>query len=254
MVDKYYLVPNYDEKHDFKTMYVYNMTNNKKKEIKFKKKVSYDSYINGVVDDKVYLFDRNNLIQYEIDAKKRKVSIVGDVKSGGLVYSNGEFKSINIYEFRKSDILYKNDYSSLIGDSSYSNKIFDNYYYLKNGSFYKYNSVFEVDVLLFKADSISNVSMANDDVYFISDNKLYLYNGTVKEVLSYDELSFNSVNRYAVYKKWLERRDRMPVRDENMKVRDIDATLQRLNEEIGLVLNVNDKEESDDKEEEDEEE
>ena len=39
-----------------------------------------------------------------------------------------------------------------------------------------------------------------------------------------------------------------------MKVRDIDATLQRLNEEIGLVLNVNDKEESDDKEEEDEEE
>ncbi len=201
MVDKYYLVPNYDEKHDFKTMYVYNMTNNKKKEIKFKKKVSYDSYINGVVDDKVYLFDRNNLIQYEIDAKKRKVSIVGDVKSGGLVYSNGEFKSINIYEFRKSDILYKNDYSSLIGDSSYSNKIFDNYYYLKNGSFYKYNSVFEVDVLLFKADSISNVSMANNDVYFISDNKLYLYNGTVKEVLSYDELSFNSVNRYAVYKK-----------------------------------------------------
>lgn len=46
----------------------------------------------------------------------------------------------------------------------------------------------------------------------------------------------------------------MPVRDENMKVRDIDATLQRLNEEIGLVLNVNDKKESDDKEEEDEEE
>ena len=46
----------------------------------------------------------------------------------------------------------------------------------------------------------------------------------------------------------------MRVRDENMKVRDIDATLQRLNEEIGLVLNVNDKKESDDKEEEDEEE
>ena len=44
----------------------------------------------------------------------------------------------------------------------------------------------------------------------------------------------------------------MPVRDENIKVRDIDATLQKLNEEIGLALNVNDKKESDDKEEEEE--
>jgi hypothetical protein len=192
LVDKYYLVPNYDEKYDFKTMYIYNMTKNKRKEIKFKKKVSYDSYINGVVDNKVYLFDKDNLIQYEIDVKKRKVNTVGDTKSGGLIYSNGKFKNINIYEFRKNNIFYENDYSSIIGESSY---------YLKNKSFYKYNSIFKVSTLLFKVNNITNVSMANDDIYFISDNKLYLYDGALKEILSYDELSFNSINRYAVYTK-----------------------------------------------------
>ena len=30
-VDKYYVIPNYDDKHDFKEIYVYNMKNDKKK-------------------------------------------------------------------------------------------------------------------------------------------------------------------------------------------------------------------------------
>ena len=48
------------------------MKNDKKKTIKLKNKISTDSYINGVVDKKIYLTDKDNLIQYKIDPKKRK--------------------------------------------------------------------------------------------------------------------------------------------------------------------------------------
>lgn len=198
--DKYYVIPNYDDKHDFKEIYVYNMKNDKKKTIKLKNKISTDSYINGVVDGKIYLTDKDNLIQYRIDPKKRKVEEVGNTNDGGLTYQNNEFKSINMYEFRKTEIKYEQDYTDIISDYQYINKVNNNYYYLKNDTFYKYNSTFGVTQVLFKSEA-ENIVMNNEDIYFVKDNKLYLYDGYLREILKYDELSFNSTNRYAVYKK-----------------------------------------------------
>ena len=198
--DKYYVIPNYDDKHDFKEIYVYNMKNDKKKTIKLKNKISTDSYINGVVDKKIYLTDKDNLIQYKIDPKKRKVEEVGNTNDGGLIYQNNEFKSINMYEFRKTQIKYEQNYTDIISDYQYINKVNNNYYYLNNNTFYKYNSTFGVTQVLFKSEA-ENIVMNNEDIYFIKDNKLYLYDGYLKEILKYDELSFNSDNRYAVYKK-----------------------------------------------------
>lgn len=198
--DKYYVIPNYDDKHDFKEIYVYNMKNDKKKTIKLKNKISTDSYINGVVDKKIYLTDKDNLIQYKIDPKKRKVEEVGNTNDGGLTYQNNEFKSINMYEFRKTEIKYEQDYTDIISDYQYINKVNNNYYYLKNDTFYKYNSTFGVTQVLFKSEA-ENIVMNNEDIYFVKDNKLYLYDGYLREILKYDELSFNSTNRYAVYKK-----------------------------------------------------
>lgn len=199
-IDKYYVIPNYDHKHDFKEIYVYNMKNDKKKTIKLKNKISTDSYINGVVDKKIYLTDKDNLIQYKIDPKKRKVEEVGNTNDGGLIYQNNEFKSINMYEFRKTQIKYEQNYTDIISDYQYINKVNNNYYYLNNNTFYKYNSTFGVTQVLFKSEA-ENIVMNNEDIYFIKDNKLYLYDGYLKEILKYDELSFNSDNRYAVYKK-----------------------------------------------------
>ena len=199
-IDKYYVIPNYDDKHDFKEIYVYNMKNDKKKTIKLKNKISTDSYINGVVDKKIYLTDKDNLIQYKIDPKKRKVEEVGNINDGGLTYQNNEFKSINMYEFRKTQIKYEQNYTDIISNYQYINKVNNNYYYLNNNTFYKYNSTFGVTQVLFKSEA-ENIVMNNEDIYFIKDNKLYLYDGYLKEILKYDELSFNSDNRYAVYKK-----------------------------------------------------
>ena len=161
-IDKYYVIPNYDDKHDFKEIYVYNMKNDKKKTIKLKNKISTDSYINGVVDKKIYLTDKDNLIQYKIDPKKRKVEEVGNINDGGLTYQNNEFKSINMYEFRKTQIKYEQNYTDIISNYQYINKVNNNYYYLNNNTFYKYNSTFGVTQVLFKSEA-ENIVMNNED-------------------------------------------------------------------------------------------
>ena len=199
-VDKYYVIPNYDDKYDFNSIYVYNMKNDKKKIIKLKEEISTDSYINGVVNNKIYLTDVDNLIQYEIDPKKRKVVEVGNTSDGGLIYQNNEFKVINMYEFKNKEITYEQDYTDIIKEYDYINKVGSNYYYLKDNIFYKYNSIFDTAQILFTSDA-NNIIMNGEDIYFIKDNKIYLYDGYLREILKYDELSFNTVNRYAVYKK-----------------------------------------------------
>lgn len=199
-VDKYYVIPNYDDKYDFNSIYVYNMKNDKKKIIKLKEEISTDSYINGVVNNKIYLTDVDNLIQYEIDPKKRKVVEVGNTSDGGLIYQNNEFKVINMYEFKNKEITYEQDYTDIVKEYDYINKVGSNYYYLKDNIFYKYNSIFDTAQILFTSDA-NNIIMNGEDIYFIKDNKIYLYDGYLREILKYDELSFNTVNRYAVYKK-----------------------------------------------------
>ena len=68
-------MPNYDQKYEYNSFYIINMTNNKIQNIILKKKkvISSDYYINGVVNDKIYIFDSDKLKQYVINPKKGKI-------------------------------------------------------------------------------------------------------------------------------------------------------------------------------------
>ena len=101
LVDKYYVFPNYDQKYEFDEIFVFDITNNKKKTIKLKKPISYDSYINGVYNDQIYLFDIENLIQYEINPKNKKCIKIGDKNNPGIIYENDKLIEKNIYELKE---------------------------------------------------------------------------------------------------------------------------------------------------------
>lgn len=209
IVDNYYVVADYDQKYDFDKFYVYNLKNNKKKEIELKEEISRDSYVLGVVDGWVYIFDKDELKEYKINPKKRKVVEVGNKDDGGIFYDGVEFKNVSIYDFNKDEELY------FLTDTSYLDDVVDKtslkyvysnndvlYYYDKDNNFYLYDSVTGVKVLMFSND-VSNIYMLDNDIYFIMGNGLYQYseNDKVRQILSYDEFSFNSKNRFAVYKK-----------------------------------------------------
>ena len=204
-VEKYYLMANYDQSHDYSEFYRINMTNNKVKKIKLKKKISTDSYINGVIDDEMYIFDRDNLKQYKINPKKKKQKEVGNKEDGVLTYKLG-FERVNAYTMRDNE----NKFDTL---DSYVSKIEKNtnlrfigkgtksyYYQTSNNDVYYYNSISKVKVLLFNIE-ISDFKVINDNIYFISDDSLYYYNTStdLNKIVIYSELSFNPDNRIAIY-------------------------------------------------------
>ena len=198
-IGKYYLIPNYDEKYDYSTFYVYNMTNNKYKTIKLKDTISKDSYILGEVNNKLYVFDKDELKEYEINLKNRKVKLVGDKDSNGLYY-DGSFTERNIYDF-EDEIKFSTKYDVKIkADLIYKDN--DIYYYIKNDTLYMYDSVFKKSTTIYEGD-ISDIIVLDNIVYFVSGNTLYSYSfkDSLVKVLTYEELAFNSTNRIAIYKK-----------------------------------------------------
>ena len=204
-IDKYYLIPNYDQKYDYDELYVIDMTNNKVKKRNLKYKISKDSYINGVIDNELYIFDKDELKQYKISKKGKKIKEVGNKEDGALYY-NLKFETKSVYDFRDEELKFKTikDYISQVEKNTsinYLQKTEDTYYYqTKNNDVYYYNLNSKTKVLLFN-QKISDFALVKDTLYFISDDTLYSYNFQegLKNLITYSELSFNSKNRLAIY-------------------------------------------------------
>lgn len=208
LVGKYYVIPDYDQKIEFDKFYIYDVTTNKVRALNLKKKIARDAYFNGIVNDKIYLFDKDNLLQYEINPKKRKIKEIGNKDDDGL-YFDKEWQKISIYDLRDKEMVFVSDYSYLekIVDVTSLKYIYKNdeiYYYLDaDDNCYSYNAVTEIKTLLFNQGELSFITNALDDIYFVKDNTLYLYSsyfGT-RKVLTYSELEFNTENRIAIYHK-----------------------------------------------------
>ena len=204
-IDKYYIVPNYDQKYDYKEFYIINMTNNKVKSKVYKKEISKDSYINGVIDNEIYLFDKDELKQYKIYKKGKKIKEVGN-KENGVLYYDLKFKTKDVYTFRDEEITFKTfkDYISEIEQNTsmkYIRNNIDTYYYqTSNNDVYYYNIHNKQKVLLFN-QKISDFILLKDTIYFISSDTLYSYNINegLKKLVTYSELQFNYKNRIAIY-------------------------------------------------------
>ena len=124
------------------------------------------------------------------------------------MYYDGEFSRRSIYDFRQEDLKFKTDREIedlITGTTSieYLKKEQDLYYYLNSSKeFYVYDSILDKKLLLFKDAGIKTISKSKNNIYFVKENKLYSFNGrAIKEVLKYEELNFNFLNRIFVYEK-----------------------------------------------------
>ena len=205
--EDYIFLPNYEQDHEYTIFYIIDKKNGKVKTVNSKFKIDKDFTINGLVDDKVYIFDSDNLIQYAINLKNAQIEEVGNKDLKGLYY-DGEFSRRSIYDFRQEDLKFKTDREIedlITGTTSieYLKKEQDLYYYLNSSKeFYVYDSILDKKLLLFKDAGIKTISKSKNNIYFVKENKLYSFNGrAIKEVLKYEELNFNFLNRIFVYEK-----------------------------------------------------
>lgn len=204
LVGNYYLIPKVTSLPIFDTFVKYDVVDGIKKEITLPKSITKQSYINGVDSNKLYIFDKSNKEQIEIDPVNNKTKIVGSVDNDGITFINGKKQAISVYDLEKEEVLFeekKDDYSFDDGEYIASN----DYYaiYKKDNSYYKlYKEYQDVPVLLFVEEDIKNIKVREDNVYFIKENGLYKYNQYGIFGLAYrNEFVYNSDNIYDVYLK-----------------------------------------------------
>lgn len=202
LIDKYYVLPNFENKPEYSGMLVIDIIDKDKEIVKFNDEISTNLYVNGIVDNKLYFFDRSNFVQYEISPNKKSYRIVGNKNTNGQ-YFDGKWSTKNIYDFYNQNVIFNEEYP--VKDNyvkAYeTNKYY--YYYNSNNEFYKvYKEKLGNPILLFKYDDIKEVTVINDHIYFINENTIYRYDETgIKMLVTNNEFKYNYENIYGVYYK-----------------------------------------------------
>ncbi len=203
-VDHYYLIADYENDYDFNYFYVVNLLNGEKKQIKSKENISLDSYIQGIVDNKVYLYDKDNEVQYEIDVIKNKINIVSS-SSNIRYYTNKKWESMSKIKANKEIYFDYSTLDNIFTDYDYVYES-DNYYYLlkKEGALYDLYRVDKKHIEYYKfiAKIPTNLIYYNNNyIYYSFDDKIYYYDDMsgLKTLALDTELKFNSTIKYYIY-------------------------------------------------------
>lgn len=190
LINNYLLIPNYNQEHIFNKFILLNLKNGNSEIIEGKFDIDYDSYIAGVFNDNVYVFDNKNLNLYEINTKKKIVNLIGNEEKGYVKLEKDKFVKSSKNEYKKDKITYFNNKKS-------------NYnYYIENGIIYKELKENEkINTLIFKGNNIKILDEFESELYFISDETVYEYTPLegAKAIFYYFELNFNNNNLMFIY-------------------------------------------------------
>ena len=202
-VGKYYIIPKYTTSPVIKEYIKYDFTSNIKNVIPLNKEISKKlSYINGIYNDKLYIFDRSTLTQYEFDPYKEELKIIGDKDQDALVITNGEKNSISVYEMNEKNIIFTPNlelYNAIKYDQIYPYDEFA--IFTNNGNINKvYNKYPENPIVLINEPSAKEIKATNDSVYYIKDDTLYKNSKHGNFViLKTNELRYNYENVYDIF-------------------------------------------------------
>ena len=178
LVGKYYVIPRLTSLPTMITMLKYDVVDGIKKEITLPMEISRQSYVNGVYDDKIYIFDKSNKRQFEFDPYTDEVTLVGTTEEDGIIIKDGKKESISVYELDQKEVLFTKDLS-LYKDINYDSIYVDDDYavYVKDGNFYKvYNEYVDVPIYLFTEKDAHNIKVTKENIYYVKNDSIYKYN------------------------------------------------------------------------------
>ena len=176
-VDNYLFIPDYDANYYFTKVFILNMENNKVITWNLDTPIYFDSAILGVYDNKIYLIDKHEKIEWEIDLKKQKMTKVSN-NDTGKIYDNG-FKDVSLNSLLYQDMTFK-------GVQPYT-------YIIDNGLYYE---ALNKRIKISQNTPKTIVYYDDEWVYYLVDDILYASSFTYGEtkILQYFEWNFNYQN------------------------------------------------------------
>lgn len=199
---KYYVLFENTKVSGIKKVHYYDLKKDKYKTLELKKTISKKSYINGVVDDLIYITDIDKMKQYTLDLDREELEEVGNQNLGFIKYINGEKQILKRGEFFNKNQYFENERIEEKKVTSSRDLIFkDNYYYFKKNNKIYSRLINSTDKILFELDDIKEWNIIDDDIILISNDSLYMYhNNELKNILKYNELNYNYKDICTIWK------------------------------------------------------
>lgn len=204
-IDRYYVLFENTSVNGIEKVYYYDGRNNRLNSFKLKEKLAKDSYINGVVDNIIYVTDRKNKKEYKINIKSQTIERIDD-DINYIVYENNNKKELPKSEFFMNDQYFDNTYikDNEVTDSLELIKVNNYYYYYKNNKIYKaLDTNKKHSKLLLELDDIKEWNVYNDTIIIMADNSIYEYTEKegLRKIVKSNELKYNYKNIYKIGKK-----------------------------------------------------
>ena len=200
--DKYYLVADYNSEYTFNKMHLVNIINGEKITIRSYDDISFDSYIMGEVEGKIYLFDIENNKQYEIDIEEKMINNIGN--KNDIKYYNGKWTKLSLNEAKSGKRFSTN---KEIEGYEKVDKINNYYYFYKkeNKKYKAYRADLKNEKLktyLFDTTDINSVTYIKDNIYYKNQDTYNMYSKEGSRKLITDrEIEFNSDISFGIYEK-----------------------------------------------------
>ena len=193
--DKYFILFENNKVEGIKNIHYYDLVKNKLKVYNPKKILSKDFYINGVIDNLIYVTDNKEEKQYTINLKRKKIEQINKVNEY-ISYENNKFLTLTKVEYFKEEQLFQNKkmVNKKVSNNEYIEE--DNiYYFIENDNFYRQIKGRKKE-LLFNLENIKEWKVVNGKILLISDDILYIYkyNVGLKPILKSNELKYNYKN------------------------------------------------------------
>lgn len=208
--NNYYVIANYDEGKTYKDVFVVDIKNNNIKTATTTNEISTNSYIQGTVDNSVYLLDLDNSQQYEVNTKDKTIVEVGNNTTKFKYYDGTNWSYISLADSISKKYFVSNSLSTT-SDGTYaridtiggSKSGFRYYYQYINGVYkcYRENIQDNTKTYIFDTTSIDRLYYIDDYVYFINGTNINYYNDNtgVKTILSDSEIGFNKYIKFYIY-------------------------------------------------------
>lgn len=207
--NNYYITADYSDKQEFREFFVVNLLNGKEKIIKAPDFLSFDAYIQGIVNNCIYIYDINNEKQYSLNIDELSINEEGNATKG-IRYYDGNWSTISTIKANNKQLFTNNNLS-----------INDNQYVLKDGKklsgFYYYfyetddgYKVYRANVqnkkikkYLFTVKDYKDIILEEDYVFYKDNNTIKMYSDYtgIKTIIKNTELEFNDNIYFNAYKK-----------------------------------------------------
>lgn len=204
-IDRYYVLFENTNVNGIENIYYYDSKSKKLNTFKLKEKISKDSYINGVIDNIIYVTDRREKKEYQINIPKQTITQIDD-NINYIVYENNNKKLLSKSDFFMEDQYFDN---KQIKDDKVTNSlelVKDNnyYYYYKDGKIYKALDTDKTHpILLLELEDVKEWKVYDGTIIIMARDTIYSYTekGGLRKIVSSNELKYNYKNIYKIGKK-----------------------------------------------------